>query len=164
MDCSLPGSSVHGISQARILGWVAISSSMEYFWPRDQTHISCIDRWILYHWATREASSNLNYLIFKNPLYIFVQFYGSILSKLYIPPQVNLISHQNDLSLLPICCLIYFLNPVRLCNTTIRNDFNTIINEWGKCLDIILSEKVAPKTEICVCIYIYILILIMQYL
>ena len=25
------------------------------FWPRDQTHVSCIGRWILYHWATREA-------------------------------------------------------------------------------------------------------------
>ena len=38
-----------GISQIRILKWVAIS------WPRDRTHISCISRWILYHWATRET-------------------------------------------------------------------------------------------------------------
>ena len=35
MDCSLPGSSVHGISQARILEWVAISRGSS--WPRDQT-------------------------------------------------------------------------------------------------------------------------------
>ena len=34
-----PGSSVHGISQARILEWVAISSSMESSQPRDQTHL-----------------------------------------------------------------------------------------------------------------------------
>ena len=34
-DCSLPGSSVHGISQARILEWVAISSSRGSSWPRD---------------------------------------------------------------------------------------------------------------------------------
>ena len=42
MDCSLPGPSVHGISQARILKWVAISFSWGSSWPRDQTHPSCI--------------------------------------------------------------------------------------------------------------------------
>ena len=36
----LPGSSVHGILQERILEWVAISSSMGSSWPRDQTSIS----------------------------------------------------------------------------------------------------------------------------
>ena len=46
------GSSIHGISQARILKWVAISFSRESSWLRDQTHVSCIGRWILYHWAT----------------------------------------------------------------------------------------------------------------
>ena len=51
MDCNLPGSSVHGILQARVLEWVAISSSMGYSHPRDQTHISCTGRWILYHCA-----------------------------------------------------------------------------------------------------------------
>ena len=50
---SLPGSSAHGISQARILEWVAISFSRGSSWPRDQTHVSCIGRQILYHWATR---------------------------------------------------------------------------------------------------------------
>ena len=52
VDCSPPGSSVHGITQARILEWAAISCSRESFWPRDQTHISCISctgRQILYH-------------------------------------------------------------------------------------------------------------------
>ena len=42
MDCSLPGSCVHGISQARILEWVAISFSKRSFRPRDGTCISCI--------------------------------------------------------------------------------------------------------------------------
>ena len=41
MDCSLPGSSVHGILQARILKWVAISFSRGSSQPRDQTHGSC---------------------------------------------------------------------------------------------------------------------------
>ena len=49
MDYSLPGFSVHGVSQARILEWVAISLSRGSSWPRNWTHISCIDRWILCH-------------------------------------------------------------------------------------------------------------------
>ena len=58
VDCSPPGSSVHGILQARILEWVAISSSRGSSWRRDWTHVSyvsCIGRWVLYHWATEEA-------------------------------------------------------------------------------------------------------------
>ena len=58
MECSSPGSSVHGIFQSRILEWVAISYSRGSSQPRDQTHISrvsCIVRWVLYHWATWEA-------------------------------------------------------------------------------------------------------------
>ena len=41
VDCSLPGSSVHRILQARKLQWVAMVSSRGSFPPRDQTHISC---------------------------------------------------------------------------------------------------------------------------
>ena len=47
MDCSPSGSSVHGISQARILEWVDISSSRGSSQPRDQTHISYISLWLL---------------------------------------------------------------------------------------------------------------------
>ena len=42
VDCSLPGSSIHGILQARILEWVAIPFSGVSSWHRDWTHISCI--------------------------------------------------------------------------------------------------------------------------
>ena len=52
MDCSQIGSSMHGIFQARLLEWVAISSSRWSSWPRDQTCISCNGRQNLYHWAT----------------------------------------------------------------------------------------------------------------
>ena len=58
MHCSLPGSSVHGISQARTLEWVAISYSRESSWPRDRTPISyvcCIGRQILYPCTTKES-------------------------------------------------------------------------------------------------------------
>ena len=41
MDCYPPGPSVHGILQARILDWIAISSSRGSFWPSDWTHVSC---------------------------------------------------------------------------------------------------------------------------
>ena len=42
MDCTLPGSSVHGIIQARILEWVEITSSRESSQPRDRACISCV--------------------------------------------------------------------------------------------------------------------------
>ena len=42
MDCSPPGYSVHGILQARILEWVAISFSRGSSWPRDQIQVPCI--------------------------------------------------------------------------------------------------------------------------
>ena len=54
MDCSPSGSSVHGIFQARIMQWVAISYSRRSSQPRDRTHISCISwtgRQILHHWC-----------------------------------------------------------------------------------------------------------------
>ena len=52
VDCIPPGSSVHGILQARILEWFAMLSSKVSSRPRDQTHVSyvsCIGRWVLYH-------------------------------------------------------------------------------------------------------------------
>ena len=42
LDCSLPGSSVHGILQVRTLEWVVIYSSRGSSRPRDQSHISCV--------------------------------------------------------------------------------------------------------------------------
>ena len=53
MDHSPPSSSVHGILQASLLEWVAVPSSRGSSPPRDQTrfsYISCIGRWVLYHW------------------------------------------------------------------------------------------------------------------
>ena len=48
-DCSLPGSFVHGIFQARVLEWVAISFSRGSSQPRDRTWVSHIGRQRLYH-------------------------------------------------------------------------------------------------------------------
>ena len=65
MDCIPPGSSVHGILQARILEWVAISfsrgssrprnSSQDFSRSRNQTQVSCIAGRFSTDWATREA-------------------------------------------------------------------------------------------------------------
>ena len=52
MDCSPPGSSVHGILQAKILEWVVIPFSRGSSHPRNWTFVSyvcCIDRQVLYH-------------------------------------------------------------------------------------------------------------------
>ena len=62
MGCSLPGSSVHGIFQARILEWVAISYSRGSSQARDRTCVSCIScigLQILYHCTTWEAQTYL---------------------------------------------------------------------------------------------------------
>ena len=55
MDCTLPGSSVRGILQARILEWVSISFSKGFSQPRDGTEISCIAGRFFTDWARREA-------------------------------------------------------------------------------------------------------------
>ena len=56
MDCSLSGSSVHGIFQVRVLEWIAISFSRGYSQPRDWTQVFCIAGRRFTVWATREAS------------------------------------------------------------------------------------------------------------
>ena len=61
MDCSLPDSSVHGILQARILEWVALSSSRGSSQPRAQTcisYVSCISRRVVY-WLSHQGSNKL---------------------------------------------------------------------------------------------------------
>ena len=55
MDCSLPGSSVHGIFQAIALEWIAISFSRGSSQPRDWTQVSCIVDRHFTIWATREV-------------------------------------------------------------------------------------------------------------
>ena len=54
MDCSLPGSSIHGIFQARVLECVAISFSRGSSQPRDQTQVSCIAGRCFTVWVTSE--------------------------------------------------------------------------------------------------------------
>ena len=79
MNCSLPGSPIHGVSQARILEWVVISFSRRSFWPRDWTLVSCIVGGCFTVWATREVLNiQILQLITKNrhlKLMILVLYY-----------------------------------------------------------------------------------------
>ena len=49
LNCSPPSSSVHGISQTRIMEWVAISFSRGSSWPRNLNPCLLLGRWIFYH-------------------------------------------------------------------------------------------------------------------
>ena len=58
MDSSLPGSSIHGIFQARVLKWLAISFSRGSSWPRDWTQVSCIASRCVTIWAPRHTNQS----------------------------------------------------------------------------------------------------------
>ena len=64
MDC--PCSSVHNVSQARILEWVAVSFSRASSQPRDRTWVSCLVGGFFTDWATRETS-----LLFYTEIILF---------------------------------------------------------------------------------------------
>ena len=66
MDCSMPGSSVHGILQARILEWVAIPFCRVSSWPRDQTQVSCSAGGFFTIWATRETLRGTGWFLISN--------------------------------------------------------------------------------------------------
>ena len=63
MDCSPPGSSVHGISQARILEWGTISSSRGSSWPRNPIHISCSSGWFF---TTQTLGKPMTTIVLQN--------------------------------------------------------------------------------------------------
>ena len=83
MDCSLPGSSVHGIFQARVLDWVAISFSRGSSQPRDRTRVSCIAGRCFTIWATREAFSVYSVMLSANS-----DIFTSLVSSLDLFPKV----------------------------------------------------------------------------
>ena len=65
MDCTLPGSPVHGISQARTVEWIAISFFRGTSQPKDQTQVSCNGR-ILYHQRHLGSPSCMHTSTLKN--------------------------------------------------------------------------------------------------
>ena len=75
MECSLPGSSVHGIFQARTLEWVAISFSRESSRPSNWTQVSCIAGRFFTNLAMREALIHVVYLLKKLFIFKLYPFY-----------------------------------------------------------------------------------------
>ena len=74
MGCSLPGYSAHGIFQARVLEWVAISFSRRSSRPRDWTQVSRIVGRHFTIWATREVLYTLIMCLFI--IYIVLKCWG----------------------------------------------------------------------------------------
>ena len=74
IDCSPPGSTVHGNLQARILEWFAISFFKESSPPRDRTQVSCISRQILYCLSHQGSLSGFYtpLLYIYNYIYIYI--------------------------------------------------------------------------------------------
>ena len=91
MNCSLPGSSIHGILQARVLEWVAISFSRGSSRPRDRTWVSCIVGRCFTIWATREVSA----------VATFNQLFSSVVSQ-----DSNIYNHRGT------CKKCKFLSPI----------------------------------------------------
>ena len=106
MDYSPPDSSVHGISQARILEWVAIPSSRGSSQPRDQTRVSCINSRILYYWATRKPCDEILSDEFSPPFFCII---------IYVTNKTLLFSSDiTEFSILYYCIIytVYDCKPV----------------------------------------------------
>ena len=93
VDCSPPGSSVHGISQARALEQVAISFSRGSSWLRNRTHMFCIGRRVLYCWATREAQLSFWDAHFQQGFE--AQSQSSVVTRCMFYAKMPLVSHSN---------------------------------------------------------------------
>ena len=80
MDCSPPGSSVHGILQARILEWIAIPFSRGSSQPRDWTQVSCITGRFFTVWATGKTKkfNKLKKKLFYQPVRESILFLNSL--------------------------------------------------------------------------------------
>ena len=91
-DCSLPGSPIHRIFQARILEWVAISFSRGSSQPRDQTRVSCLH---LLHWqagsSPLEPSGKPRWVLITVVSEYQSLFFQLYLKSIYIIQQVILV-------------------------------------------------------------------------
>ena len=85
MDCSLPGSSIHGLLQARVLEWVAISFSRGASRRKDQTRVFSIAGRSFTLWDTREARKQNTRQSVKNPLSDLCTSYSTPTALLFFP-------------------------------------------------------------------------------
>ena len=93
MNCSLPGSFVHGIFQARVLEWAVISFFRGSSQPRDRTQVSCIADRRFTVWATSEAYLHIKCL---RDFFLVLWIYSLILELLTsVPARIRDRSHWN---------------------------------------------------------------------
>ena len=123
--CSLPGSSVHGIFQVRILEWAAIFYSRGSSWPRDRTHVSyvfCTGRQVLYHWEVWEAITilvtrkiTLSWKKFPAQRFPILASANTLRRSFEIPLCAVSNSHSFFIILLLLLALSHYLNCYRFC-------------------------------------------------
>ena len=100
MDCNPPGSSVHGLLQARILEWVAIPNSRGSSWPREWTQVSCITGRFFTIWATRKAISSVQFSCSVIRLFV-TSWTAALLASLSITNSWNLFKLMSIESVMP---------------------------------------------------------------
>ena len=147
MDYCPPGSSAHGILQARILEWVARPSSRGSSRPRDQTHVSyvsCSGRRVLYHWCHPQALSKCTLPLLTGPrsvdcwlsciphLPILLFAFHSPASPIFPPPVFSLPASAlcahlcvcEGAALCPHHCLLNLSDLSCLCTAQLRADWS----------------------------------------
>ena len=137
MDCSPPGSSVHGILQARILEWVTIPFSRDSSQPRDQTHVSCIAGRFFTVWATWEATS-LSLRPYLIGLLILSQEISCSLCSKSILVFFSLLN-------LPIVCSVS--EPLNLLSSLFASLHPQPHPPFGLSLNVIFPERLLPTTS-----------------
>ena len=155
MDCSLPDSSVHGISQASVLEWVAIPFSRGSSPPRTWTHVSCIGTQFLYYWATREAHISFSSVqslshvqLFATPWIAARQASMSITNcrSLLKPMSIESVMPSNRLIL---CRPLLLLPPIPPSIRVFAND-SILSYEVAKALEFLLQHQSfqwTPRTD-----------------
>ena len=122
MEFSLPGSSVHGVLQTRILEWVAIPLFRESSQPRDQTQVSFIAGRFIIIWATREAPVlyiKYSLLIHFKTEYLYLLISSSILQTPKIPSPLATTIYSLQYEFVFIFILFYFLDSTFKWNHTV---------------------------------------------
>ena len=107
IGCSPPGSSVHGILQARILEWVAMPSSRGSSQPRDRTHIPCIAGRFL----TTEPPGKPR-LMYSSPIHSFIYFNVLCLQRnpLSSCNRWKVVFKENNLTVIMIFFILFYLH------------------------------------------------------
>ena len=96
MDCSPPGSSVHGNLQARLLEWITISYSRGSSQPRDGTHISYIGRWVLYCLASRKEPLLIEKIIITSQKKLHLQKVRDQKGELSYPVMIARVQQEEE--------------------------------------------------------------------